>query len=102
MTTSTIAPETVARRRALEKLRPGYWWQGDFGDGLIWVCVDLIIESEQILTGKRIIRVFGTDPTVPWNERNVQHINLRGSSVLSVTERQAKRCGLTVDAAVTP
>lgn len=32
--------------------------------------------------------------------RHVEHVHLRGSSVLSVTERQAKRCGLTVNAEV--
>lgn len=88
--------ESVARHRVIQKLKPGYWWQGEFDTGVIWVRVDLIMETENVITGKRLVRLYGTDPNETGERRGVLHVDLRGKTVLSITEAQARRSGLVV------
>lgn len=90
-----IQPEAVAKHRPIERFQPGWWWKGDFGDGDVWVQVDLRVESEQISTGRRLVRILGTDPSKTGDDRDVQLVQERGFSVPSLTEAQGRRCGLT-------
>jgi hypothetical protein len=92
------AAEQVARYRPVEKLKPGYWWLGDYDDGRIWGRVDLVMETERISDGRRLVRVAGTDPYETDEElRNLRLVQVRGASVLSITEVQARKCGLDVE-----
>jgi hypothetical protein len=89
------AAEQLARHRPIEKLKPGYWWLGDYDDARVWGRVDLIMETERVADGRRLVRVAGTDPYETGEGlRNLLLVQFRGYSVLSMTEAQARRCGL--------
>jgi hypothetical protein len=93
------AAEQVSRHRPIQKLKPGYWWCGDYDDGRIWGRVDLIMETERVTDGRRLVRVAGTDPYETDEElRNLLLVQVRGYSVPSVTEAQARKCGLGTEA----
>jgi hypothetical protein len=91
------AAEQLARHRPVQKLKPGYWWLGDYDGGRIWGRVDLVMETERAIDGQRLVRLFGTDPYETAEElRNLQLVQFRGFSVPSITEAQARTCGLGV------
>jgi hypothetical protein len=91
------AAERLARHRPIERLEPGYWWCGDYDNGRIWGRVGLIIETKRAIDGRRLVRVAGTDPYETGEElRNLLLVQFRGYSVPSITEEQARTCGLGV------
>lgn len=90
----------VARYRNVEKLQPGYWWLGSYGTEAdpdqieqIWAQASLILELEQIRTGRKVVRVLGTGI----DGEPVELVNYRGYSVESLTERQGDKLGLVAE-----
>jgi hypothetical protein len=97
--------EALARHRAVEKMQPGYWIYVEVDvegrDGAtewVWGQVCLIMEVEQITTGKRIVRMSLTDPAAEGEDRGITMAAYRGESRLSLTQRQGVRCGFPTDA----
>lgn len=87
----------AARYRNIEKLQPGYWWSGEYGVDaasarLLWAEVSMILEFEQVATGRRYVRVLGTAT----DGEPVELIQYRGYSVESLTERQGDKLGLVL------
>lgn len=87
----------VARYRAVENLRPGHWWLGEYEDAdgkfePLWAKASIILSLTQIGTGHRVVRVIGRATT----GEPVELIQYRGFAVESVTERQGEKIGLAV------
>lgn len=88
-----------SRHRALEKLKPGWWWLGDYRDAegrpvQIRSRISLILSTTQIDNGARYVRLVGTDTT----GEPVELRQVRGYAVLSLTGHQGARAGLGVAA----
>jgi hypothetical protein len=88
----------AARYRNVEKLQPGYWWLGTYGADedtaeQLWAQASMILELEQLTTGRRIVRVIGTAT----DGEPVELVQYRGYSVESLTERQGDKLGLVAE-----
>lgn len=95
-------PGSLMKYRAVEDIRPGGWWLGMYEDELgasnrveLWTQVSVVMEGEQIGTGRKIVRVYGTCTDGEPAELRVY----RGTQVQSLTERDGTRCGLTTEPA---
>lgn len=94
--------EQLARHRQLEKMKPGYWLRAelvyqddrDADPDIVWCEIDLIMETESILTGQRLVRMSLWDPTATGDDQDASLCELRGSSRLSITAQQARSCRL--------
>ena len=93
-------PESLMKYRAVENIRPLGWWLGTYKDDdgnsvEMWTQVSIVMESEQIATGRKIVRVYGTCTDGEPAELAVY----RGAQVQSLTGRDGTRCGLTTEQA---
>lgn len=90
-----LNPTALAQYRQVENFRPGWWWLGTYEDEHgtrtdMWTQADVIMHGEQIGTGLKTVRVYGTCTD---GENAQLHVE-RGTQVKALTERDGRRCGL--------
>ncbi|MBN9791256.1 hypothetical protein DMP17_21990 [Pseudonocardia sp. TMWB2A] len=95
--TTAPLPESLAKYRMAANFAPGQWWHGTFEkeDGTpitIWCEVRLVMHKEQIGTGRKFVHVMG----VATDGLGGELVAARGDEFLSLTAKQAKKCGLAV------
>lgn len=91
-------PELLMKYRAVENIHPGAWWLGEYeeDDGKrveMWTQVSVLMFGVLVASGRKIVRVHGTCT----DGERAELLVCRGTQLLSLTERDGTRCGLTVD-----
>lgn len=86
-------PASLATRKALERVRPGAWWLLEAEDGEFWCQCSAQLTLVQAGTGAKLIQLRGVgyDKDGPFRADITQ---VRDHIVLTLTEAQARRCGL--------
>lgn len=90
-------------KRPIEKLKVDWWWLGEYDDGegnleRLWSQVGLTMQTENVITGRKLTRVYGT--ATDGNPTELNQVN--GWVVESANTVEARKLGLALPTEATP
>ena len=84
------APESLAKYRTIERVRPGMWWLEDYEAGMFWSECTSQLTLTKRATGAKVVQLRG----VATDGRGAEISQNRDYEVLTLTAAQARKCGL--------